>query len=96
MDKNQLKQMCESHMNRYVEAKMADGTNYDGIVEHVDDHWLVLAVPGTVEPLQGYGWGAYRMTDFDYRTMYPYPRRYARLVLPLAALAELKPLPYYW
>ncbi|MFB9280061.1 hypothetical protein [Cohnella cellulosilytica] len=93
--KKVTKSMCEAHMHRYVEVQAADGFCYDGIVEHVDDEWLCLAVPGSVEPTRGFfpppfyppfGGG-----------FYPFrPRRFNRLILPLAGLAAISLLPYYW
>jgi len=93
--KKSTKGMCESHMHRYVEIQAADGYCYDGIVEYVDDEWVCLAVPGSVEPMRGYfpspffppfggGFSPYR------------PRRFNRMVLPIAGLAAISPLPYYW
>lgn len=85
------KALCLSHMHRYVEVQTADGYCYDGIVEHVDDQWLCLAVPGAVDQLRGFFAPPY------YQPFYPYrPRRFNRLVLPLAALTALALLPYYW
>jgi hypothetical protein len=99
MDIKERKKLCDAHMHRYVAVKMADGSLYDGIVEHVDDHWVCLAVPGAAAqparaffPVPFYGgfgpWG--------YGGFYPFPRRFRRLVLPLAALLALSLLPYYW
>jgi len=85
------KSLCESHMHRYVEVQCADGYCYDGIVEHVDDEWLCLAVPGAVDHLRGFF-----PTPFG-GPFYPYrPRRFNRLILPLAGLAAISLLPYYW
>jgi hypothetical protein len=86
------KSICESHMHRYVEAQATDGFCYDGIVEHVDDEWLCLAVPGAVENhMRGY-YSPYS----QFGSFYPYrPRRFNRLALPLAGLAGLSLLPYY-
>nr|WP_239617668.1 hypothetical protein [Cohnella mopanensis] len=84
------KSLCESHMHRYVEIQAADGFCYDGIVEHVDDEWVCLAVPGCVEPMRGF---------FPQQPFYPpyyRPRRFNRLILPLAGLAAVSLLPYYW
>nr|WP_306220519.1 hypothetical protein [Cohnella sp. WQ 127256] len=89
------KTLCESHMYRYVEVQAADGYCYDGIVEHVDDEWVCLAVPGSVDPMRGF---------FPQPPLYPpvgpfypyRPRRFNRLVLPLAGLAAISLLPYYW
>lgn len=85
------KALCVSHMHRYVEVQAADGYCYDGIVEHVDDQWLYLAVPGAVDELRGWFPYAPFYPPFGYR-----PRRFNRLVLPLAGLAALSLLPYYW
>jgi hypothetical protein len=93
MDKKETKKLCEAHLHRYVEVKLADGSHYDGIVERVDDHWLFLAVPGAVEQMRGYFPGPFYP---GYGPYYPYPPRFSRLVLPLAALAALTLLPYYW
>ena len=48
------KALCLSHMHRYVEVQAADGYCYDGIIEHVDDQWVCLAVPGTVDSMRGF------------------------------------------
>ncbi|MGG4217397.1 hypothetical protein ABEW32_04090 [Paenibacillus jamilae] len=39
------KTLCQQHMHRYVCVWVKDGTTYDGIVEHVDDEKIYLAVP---------------------------------------------------
>ncbi|WP_338080584.1 hypothetical protein [Cohnella luojiensis] len=89
------KSLCESHMHRYVEVQAADGYCYDGIVEHVDDEWVCLAVPGHANEMRGFFPGAGFYPPFG--SFYPYrPRRFNRLVLPLAGLVALSLLPYYW
>ncbi|MFC4599350.1 hypothetical protein [Cohnella hongkongensis] len=93
--KKVTKSMCESYMHRYVEVQAADGFCYDGIVEHVDDEWLCLAVPGSVEQMRGF------FPPLFYPPFgggfYPFrPRRFNRLILPLAGLAAISLLPYYW
>jgi small nuclear ribonucleoprotein (snRNP)-like protein len=40
-----MKTMCKHHMHRYVLVQLNDGRDYDGIVEHVDDQNVYLAVP---------------------------------------------------
>jgi len=88
------KDVCLSHMHRYVEVQAADGFCYDGIVEHVDDQWLCLAVPGAVDQMRGFFPGPFYP---PFSPFVPYrPRRFNRLVLPLAALTALTLLPYYW
>ncbi len=88
------KAICKAHMHRYVEVQAADGYCYDGIVEHVDDQWLCLAVPGAIDPMRGFF-----PTPFypPFSPFYPFrPRRFERLALPLAGLVALSLLPYYW
>ncbi|WP_025028046.1 hypothetical protein [Caldalkalibacillus mannanilyticus] len=40
-----MKKTCVDHINRYVLIQTKDGYSYDGIVEHVDDQNVYLAVP---------------------------------------------------
>jgi hypothetical protein len=91
------KALCLSHMYRYVEVQAVDGYCYDGIVEHVDDEWICLAVPGSVEPLRAFFptfggpfGGGFGGPFFPFR-----PRRFNRLVLPLAGLAAISLLPFF-
>ncbi|WP_372662888.1 hypothetical protein [Cohnella sp.] len=86
---------CESHMHRYVEIQSVDGFCYDGIVEHVDEEWICIAVPGPVDEMRGFF--PYPPLYPSYGPYYPYrPRRFNRLILPLASLIALSLLPYYW
>jgi hypothetical protein len=93
--KKVTKSECQSHMHRYVEIQGVDGHCYDGIVEHVDDEWICLAVPGAVDHMRGF----FPPSPFyhPYGSFYPYrPRRFERLALPLAGVTALSLLPYYW
>jgi len=102
MEKKAARQLVQTHMHRYVGVKMADGNCFDGIVEHVDDYWVCLAVPGSVEPTRAFFPGAGFAPfapggfGFGFGPFHPFPRRFGRLVLPLAALTTLSLLPYYW
>ncbi len=44
-EKDDAKGLCKKHMHRYVCVWTRDGGIHDGIVEHVDDENLYLAVP---------------------------------------------------
>ncbi|KAF6578219.1 hypothetical protein G9G54_13135 [Paenibacillus sp. EKM212P] len=44
-EQTDAKTLCQKHMHRYVCVWVKDGTMYDGIVEHVDDEKIYLAVP---------------------------------------------------
>ncbi|MFM9280739.1 hypothetical protein [Paenibacillus jiagnxiensis] len=41
----ETKEVCMKHMHRYVCVWTKDGSTYDGIVEHVDDENIYMAVP---------------------------------------------------
>ncbi|WP_236416746.1 hypothetical protein [Paenibacillus sp. JJ-223] len=41
----EAKKLCMDHLHRYVCIQMEDGNLFDGIVEHVDDDMVYLAVP---------------------------------------------------
>lgn len=98
MEKIELKRLCEHHMHRYVELQSADGMRYDGIVEHVDEHNVYLAVPGSYPDSRAFFPGPFFPGPFYPGFGYPFfrPRRFARFAFPLAALAGLSLLPYYW
>lgn len=94
--------ICSKHLHRYVFVQLKDGSTYDGIVIDVDVEHVHLAVPlSNVEPLElravsGYpfhGGIGYGHPGFGYPG---YPRRFYPLALPLAALAGITLLPYFW
>lgn len=68
MHKNEAVEACKQHMNKYVLVHTKDGSQYDGIVESMDDEHVYLAVPvGSPEPMPAqmralpvpYGYGAF-------------------------------------
>lgn len=97
------KGICEKHMYRYVMVQTNDGVLSDGIVEHVDDEYVYLAVPfcpGEADDRAffpyGGGYGAYGgYGGFGGYPYYP-RRRFFRRRFPLAALLALSLLPYYY
>lgn len=44
-EKHPMYELCMKHMHRYVKVHTHDGCCYHGIVEHVDEEHLYLAVP---------------------------------------------------
>ncbi|AZN43684.1 hypothetical protein EJC50_12965 [Paenibacillus albus] len=93
---HEMKQKCHEHMHRYVLVHTHDGWCCDGIVEHIDDEYVCLAVPcgGNVEQ---HGRAFFPQPPFF--PIYPYPffprRRFVRQVFPLTTLLGLSLLPYY-
>lgn len=96
--------LCKNHMQSYVLIEVDDGTQIDGIITGLDGEHVYLAVPIAGNRVEssyddyderqfgygypGYGYGGY--PGYGYR-----PRRFNRLVLPLAALTALSVLPWY-
>jgi len=111
MNTYEIKNHCENHLYRYVLVTTRDQQQFDAIVEAVDDENVYFAVPigegmknASVMPNSnqggfgyGYGGGFYPGYGYPYYPpyYYGYPRRFQRLVLPLAALAALSVLPYF-
>nr|WP_168119474.1 hypothetical protein [Paenibacillus sp. HB172176] len=93
----QQKELCEKHMHRYVMVQTNEGCCFDGIVEHVDDEMVCIAVP-------------YCPGEWDGRAFFPYGgfggfggyggfyprRRFYRRAFPLGSLLALSLLPYYF
>ncbi|MGX1828869.1 hypothetical protein ACWIE6_11490 [Paenibacillus taichungensis] len=91
MEKVEAKKLCKEHMHRYVCIQMHDGAHYDGIVEHVDDDMIYLAVPVGHEAAVNHAnanWGPNMMPvtypahsrgffpGYGYPYPYPYPYPY--------------------
>ncbi|MFC2949933.1 hypothetical protein [Virgibacillus sediminis] len=103
-------EQCKKHMHSYVLAEMVDGTKVDGIITGLDNENVYFAVPigGANQPYAehdyrdgypdervfGYGYPGYGYGFPGYGYYRP-PRRFQRLILPLAALAALSVLPWY-
>lgn len=102
---------CKNHMHAYVLIEMNDGQKYDGIITGLDEQHVYLAVPvGDMRSDErnfnygssyggsyyggGPGYGGYG-GGYPYQGGYFPPRRFERLVLPLAALTALSLLPWY-
>ncbi|GGB39934.1 hypothetical protein F3157_07085 [Virgibacillus dakarensis] len=107
-DYHHIYELCKDHMHSYVLAELVDGSKVDGIVTGLDDEYVYLAIPleqyeHHTQPEMnhqnrqfGYGYPGYGYPGgFGYPGYgYP-PRRFRRLILPLAALTALSVLPWY-
>ncbi|WP_224753241.1 hypothetical protein [Paenibacillus terricola] len=100
-DKTEMKHWCKQRMNRYVLARTYNGWCVDGIVEHIDDQFVCLAVPCGVVYVDARGFSPFGgpFGGPIGAPFYPYPyyprRRFIRQTLPLAALVGLSLLPFY-
>ncbi|MBU8905438.1 hypothetical protein [Desertibacillus haloalkaliphilus] len=101
----QMYTLGNHYLNQPVSVQTVDNQTFQGIVEHVDPHYLYLAVPNQsmhredqeTRQFPGYGvpYGYFPPYGYPY-SPYPYSP-ISRLVLPLTALAALALLPglYY-
>ncbi|GKU79723.1 hypothetical protein [Paenibacillus sp. L3-i20] len=100
VDISNKKKHCEQHMHRYVMVQTIDGVCCDGIVEHVDEDMVYIAVP--------YCPNEYGRNDYGNRPFHGghgfghgfgggfYPRRFFRRGFPFGSLLALSLLPYYY
>ncbi|WP_236035013.1 hypothetical protein [Alkalihalobacterium elongatum] len=103
-NKQYMQSLCQQYMNQHVMVQTNDHQTYHGIIEHVDNDHVYLAVPMTDTQHHGHGfmrnderqWGfGYPYAPYPYP--YPfYPSPFRRLVLPLAALTAISLLPFVW
>ncbi len=108
MNQNQtykdIYEMCKEHMHSYVLIETTDGLKTDGIITGVDEENLYVAVPLEQNEMQMRGNPNPAPNQFG---RYPYfggpgygfgygrPRRFRRLIIPLAFVAALSLLPWY-
>ncbi|PAV29208.1 hypothetical protein CIL05_12485 [Virgibacillus profundi] len=106
-DYHHIYDLCKKHMHSYVLAEMVDGSKLDGIITGLDEEYVYFAVPIDQNQHQspdyppnendrqfGYGYPGYGYGYPGYGYGRP-PRRFNRLILPLAALTALTVLPWY-
>lgn len=104
---NDIYELCKNHMHSYVLAEMVDGSTVDGIVTGLDNEYVYFAVPLDQNQAMpspdhhhdhtrqfGFGYPGYGYGGYGYPGYGP-PRRFRRLILPLAALTALSVLPWY-
>ncbi len=79
---------CRKYMNYYVQAKMKDGTDVEGIITAMDENNVQMLIPEDVEEeefddtRQGYGRRRFR--------------RFRRRIFPLLNFLFFRPYPYYY
>lgn len=99
MDMNDnIKQLCKNYMNYHVQAKMKDGSEFEGIITDMDENNVTMLVPEEVDEdslndmsnrQYGYGYGGYGRRRY---------RRYNRRVFPLFyfGFPFFRPYPHYY
>jgi len=86
---------CKRHMHSYVLLETTDGFKTDGIITGLDDTNIYLAVPIEEQVGKQKGNKNKHSAQQFYRGSYFPPRRFRRIIIPLAVLATLSLLPWY-
>jgi len=85
---------CKRHMHSYVLIETTDGFKTDGIITGLDDSNIYLAVPISAERQNEKRKGNINRAQQFNHSYFP-PRRFRRIIIPLAVLATLSLLPWY-
>ncbi|WP_053075143.1 hypothetical protein [Ornithinibacillus californiensis] len=101
-----MKSLCQRYMNYHVMAQMNDGSQFDGIIEGMDDNGVTMLIPEEVDSEQMELNGENRQFGFDFNGYGGYDnygygrprrrfRRYRRQRFPLNLFSRLFLFPYY-
>ncbi|WP_231495853.1 hypothetical protein [Paucisalibacillus sp. EB02] len=99
-----IKGQCKQYMNFHVIAQMNDGSQFDGIIEGMDENGVTMLIPEDIDPQQMGEIRDTRQFGFDYGyddyDDYGRPRRrrfrrYRRQQFPFGLLTRLFLYPYY-
>jgi len=86
---------CKRHMHSYVLIETTDGFRTDGILTGLDNKNVYLAVPvAEQERRKKSNRNTNSSQQIGHRAPFP-PRRFRRIIIPLAVLATLTLLPWY-
>ncbi|MGJ9459891.1 hypothetical protein [Oceanobacillus sp. CF4.6] len=103
-----IKATCRRYMNYHVIAQMGDGSQFDGIIESMDDDGVTMLVPEEVdaEQVRQNEEGVARQFGFDFDDYNDYDdygrprrrrfRRFRRQRFPFRLFRSLFPYPYYY
>lgn len=99
---DQMKGLCKKYMNYHVMGELNDGSQFEGIIEDMDDEGVTMLVPEEVDADQvesRYGYGG-NYDDYDYdgygRPRRRRHRRFRRQRFPFFLLRRLLLYPYYY
>lgn len=106
---DQIKNLCQMYMNYHVMGQLSDGSQFEGIIDSMDDEGVTMLVPEEFEAEQptrqfGYGYNDDYGDDYDRprrrryrryrRRRYPYPYLYNVLLYPFFYPPYPYPYPY--
>ncbi|WP_227521887.1 hypothetical protein [Bacillus solitudinis] len=102
---DQIKGLCKKYMNYHVIGQLSDGSQFDGIIDSMDEEGVTMLVPEDVDAGQmnrqfGYGDDDYYDNDYDYDD-YGRPRRrrfrrFRRRRFPFRFFRRIFRYPYYY
>lgn len=97
---NDVKSQCQRYMNYHVVAEAMDGSQFDGIIESMDNNGVTMLVAEEIDPDQmrpyfadnesrqfGYGFDGYGRRRF---------RRFHRRRFPFNYFRFIFPFPYFF
>ncbi|PAV31046.1 hypothetical protein CIL05_03180 [Virgibacillus profundi] len=101
-----VKAFCQRYMNYHVVAQMNDGSEFNGIIESMDDDGVTMYIPEEIDADQmrpANEEGAARQFDFDFDDYDEYGRprrrrfrRFRRRRFPFRLFRRLFLFPYYY
>jgi small nuclear ribonucleoprotein (snRNP)-like protein len=99
----QIKNLCEKYMNYHVIVQLSDGSQFDGIIDGMDEESVIMLVPEEIDGGQTnrqYGFDYDDDNGYDYDE-YGRPRRrrfrrFRRRRFPFPFLRRLFRYPYYY
>ncbi|MFC4559715.1 hypothetical protein ACFO3D_16130 [Virgibacillus kekensis] len=100
----QIKRLCKKYMNYHVIGQLSDGSQFDGIIDSMDEEGVTMLVPEEVDAGQ-----MNRIFDYGYDYNYDYDeyddygrprrrrfRRFRRQRFPFRFFRRLFRFPYYY
>ena len=97
-----IKRLCKKYMNYHVMGQLNDGSQFEGIIDNMDEESVTMLVPEDINPGQlnrQFGYGYNDDNDYDYDD-YGRPRRrryrrFRRRRFPYRSLISLLLYPYF-
>lgn len=96
---NDIRSLCQQYMNYHVMAQMNDGTEFEGIIDGMDQNGVTMLVPEDIE-VEQMGGGNMEVSPnqfgFDGYGRRRRFRRFRRRHFPFNIFRFIFPYPYYY
>ncbi|MRG87202.1 hypothetical protein GH754_12875 [Salinibacillus xinjiangensis] len=96
-----MKDLCKNYMNYHVIVQLSDGSQFDGIIDGMDDDGVIIMVPedvdeGQMQMNRQYGYGYDDYDDYGRPRRRRRFRRFRRRRFPYQSLFGLFGYPYFY